>query len=60
MNDMNLHKITNITISEVDTLERDDGETFVTRRIIFESKDRGRFAVTAYGDETSELSITFE
>ena len=60
MNDLNLHEVTSITISEVDTLERSNGETFVTRKIIFESKDRGTFGVTAYGDEASELSITFE
>ena len=60
MNDMNLMDITSIKVSEVDTLTRDNGETFVTRRFIFESKDRGTFAVTAYADEASELSITFE
>jgi hypothetical protein len=60
MNDMNLHEVTSIKVGQVETLERSNGETFVTRRIIFESKDRGTFGVTAYGDEASELSITFE
>lgn len=60
MNDMNLHEITNIKIEQVDTLERDNGESFVTRHIIFESKERGSFRITAYGDEVSDLSITFE
>lgn len=60
MNDMNLHEVTSIKVEQVETLERDNGETFVTRHIVFESKNRGSFRVTAFGDEASELSITFE
>jgi hypothetical protein len=60
MNDMNLHDITNIRIAEVTTLKRDNGETFVVRRITFESEKKGHFQVTAYGNEASELHITFE
>lgn len=60
MNDMNLHDITNIKIGEVTTLTRDNGETFVVRRITFESEDKGNFQVTAYGDVDCQLYITFE
>lgn len=60
MNDINLMDITGIKIEQVETLGRDNGETFVVRRITFKSENKGDFQVTAYGDEASELSITFE
>ena len=60
MNDINLHQVTNIKISEIKTLEKSNGDTFVVRHFIFESKDRGDFEVTAYGKDSSELHITFE
>ena len=60
MNDLNLHEVTSIRVEQVETLNRSNGEPFVTRSIVFESKERGSFRITGYADDASELAITFE
>ena len=60
MNDLNLHNVTSVRVGQIQTLEKDNGETFVTRHFIFESKEKGNFGVTVYGEDLSDVFINLE
>ena len=60
MNDLNLHDVTSVRVGKIQTLKRDNWETFVTREFIFESEEKGNFGVTVYGEDLSDVFINLE